>query len=99
MTEDGNHVQIPNSDIFKGTIINYTANPNRRFNFTVGIGYDSAISAAQEAAMEVLRKHPAILKDPEPQVLVDELASSGIKLIIRAWVDTSNHSGAKSDPP
>ncbi len=95
MTLDGNHVQILNSDIFKGTIVNYTSNPNRRFSFQVGIGYDVPASKAQETAMEVLRNHPAILDDPEPQVLVEQLASSTINLAIYAWVDANQHSWVK----
>ena len=42
MTLDGNHVQIPNSTVYKSTITNYTANPSRRMEFTVGIGYETA---------------------------------------------------------
>jgi small-conductance mechanosensitive channel len=95
MTPDGNHVQIPNSDIFKGTIVNYTSNPNRRFSFQVGIGYDAPATSAQETAMRVLREHPAILDDPEPQVLVEQLASSTINLTIYAWVDAKQHSWTK----
>lgn len=95
MTPDGNHVQIPNSDIFKGTIVNYTSNPNRRFSFQIGIGYDAPATRAQETAMNVLREHPAILNDPEPQVLVEQLASSTVNLTIYAWVDANQHSWTK----
>lgn len=45
--------------------------------------------------MEVLRNHPAILDDPEPQVLVEQLASSTINLAIYAWVDANQHSWVK----
>jgi small conductance mechanosensitive channel len=91
MTPEGNHVQIPNATIYKGTIINYTSNPNRRFSFTIGIGYDVVPSHAQDVAMKVLREHPALLVDPEPQVLVDELKSSTINLIIYAWLNSADH--------
>lgn len=95
MTQEGNHVQIPNSTIFKGTIINYTSNPNRRFSFDIGIGYDASASSAQESAMSILSGHPAILQDPEPQVLVERLASSTINLTVYAWVDAAEHSWTK----
>lgn len=95
MTMEGNHVQIPNSTIYKGTIINFTSNPNRRFSFVIGIGYDAAPTEAQESAMKVLQNHPAILNDPEPQVLVEALGSSTVNLTIYAWVDASQHSWVK----
>lgn len=95
MTFDGNHIQIPNSEVYKGVITNYTSNPNRRFSFTIGIGYDVSASAAQDVAMQVLADHPAVLQDPEPQVLVEQLASSTINLVVYAWVDAEEHSWVK----
>lgn len=37
MTLDGNHLRIPNSEVFKGVILNYTKNPERRFTFKIGV--------------------------------------------------------------
>ena len=42
MTLDGNLVQIPNATVYKSTLRNFTTNANRREDFVVGIGYDSA---------------------------------------------------------
>lgn len=92
MTLEGNHVQIPNADIYKGTIVNYTANPNQRFQFTIGVGYDVETSRAQEVAVQVLRDHPAVLNDPEPMVLVEQLASSTINLTVYAWINAAENS-------
>ena len=75
MTLEGNHVQIPNSTVYKSTIRNFSSNPNRRESFAVGIGYQDDIAAAQALALKVLNSHPAVLKDPEPWVLVDNLGS------------------------
>ena len=78
MTLEGNHVQIPNSTIFKDTITNFTANPNARFDFSVGIGYDDSITTAQSVALAVMRDHPAIINDPEPLVLVESLGAATV---------------------
>ena len=43
MSLDGNLVQIPNATVYKSTLRNFTANPNRREDFVVGIGYDDPI--------------------------------------------------------
>jgi small-conductance mechanosensitive channel len=94
-TLDGNQVQVPNSTVFKSTIRNFTSNPNRREDFIVGIGYDDAISFAQEAALKVLAEHPAVLNDPEPLVLVDNLGPSTVNLRVYFWLDGGQHSWAK----
>ncbi len=95
VTLDGNHVQIPNSIIFKNTIINYTANPNRRSDFVIGIGYDSTILQAQEIISQVLNEHPTVFKSPEPLVLVDELAASTVNLRIYFWYDATQYAPIK----
>jgi len=91
MTLDGNHIQIPNSTVYKSSILNYTSNPNQRTRFTIGIGYEDSITAAQEIGSEVLKEHPAVLQEPEPWILVDELAASTINLQYFFWVDGTTH--------
>lgn len=95
MTFDGNHVQIPNAVIFKSTIINYTINPNQRADFVIGIGYDASILQAQELVSEVLDTHPAVLKTPEPLVLVEELGASTVNLRVYFWCNTRQYSYIK----
>jgi len=89
---DGNHIQIPNSTVYKNIIRNTSANPKTRGSFVIGIGYDSSIVKSQQLAMEVLSSTSAVLADPEPQVLVDILASSTINLKVYFWIDTHQHS-------
>ncbi len=95
MTLDGNLVQIPNATVYKSNLRNYTTNCNRREQFEIGIGYDDVISDAQEIAREVLSAHPAVLKDPEPWVLVDRLGTSTVVLRVYFWLDGREHSWLK----
>ncbi|MGB1289076.1 MAG: mechanosensitive ion channel domain-containing protein, partial [Aggregatilineales bacterium] len=95
MTLAGNHVQIPNATVYKNIIHNYTSNPNRRVDFTIGIGYDDSISLAQETVREVLAGHPAILNDPEHLVLVDGLGSATVNLQIYFWLNGNEYSWLK----
>jgi small-conductance mechanosensitive channel len=95
MTLAGNHVQIPNATVYKSTINNYTSNPNRREDLTIGVGYDVSLPEAQELALQVLSEHPAVLEDPEPWVLVDGLGPATVDLRIYFWMDGSRHSWLK----
>ncbi|MGB3222924.1 MAG: mechanosensitive ion channel family protein [Desulforhopalus sp.] len=89
MNRDGNHVQIPNAIVYKSIIRNYTANPNRREIFEVGIGFENKTSHAQEVALKVLNDHPAVLGEPEVLVLIDRLGSATVNLKIYFWYDGS----------
>lgn len=88
---DGNHIQIPNATIYKNTIQNFSANPNMRGSFIIGIGYDASIKNAQLIARELINQQQVVLKDPEPQVLVDNLGSATVVLRIYFWIDSREH--------
>ncbi|MDU0352936.1 mechanosensitive ion channel family protein [Paraglaciecola aquimarina] len=89
---DGDHVQIPNAIVYKNIIRNLTANPKSRGSFVIGIGYDSSIIESQKLALNILQSTDAVLTEPEPQVLVDVLASSTVNLKVYFWVNVHEHS-------
>lgn len=95
MNLDGNLVQIPNARVYKSNLRNYTTNCNRREVFDIGIGYDDAIDEAQEIARRVLDAHPAVLQDPEPSVLVENLGASTVNLRVYFWLDGKKNSWLK----
>ena len=95
MTTNGNHIQIPNATIFKSIILNYTANPNRRFDYTVGIGYEEEIPRVQEIIANLLANHPMVLADPKPLALVEELGPSSIRLHVYFWCDANRYDPLK----
>lgn len=92
LTLDGNHVQIPNSLVFKSVITNFSSNPSRRGEFYVGIGYANSIVQAQELIVATLREHPAVLNDPEPSAIVDELGASTVNIRAQFWFDGKTYS-------
>ncbi len=95
MTLDGTLSQLPNAKVYKSVIRNFTTNPNRREDFVVGIGYDDRIDEAQEVARRVLVEHPAVLNDPEPWVLAEELGKATVNLRVYFWLNGQEHSWLK----
>ena len=61
----------------------------------MGIGYDDSIPFAQEVALKVLAEHPAVLNEPEPLVLVENLGPSTVNLRVYFWLDGGRHSWLK----
>lgn len=95
MTMEGNHVHIPNSTIYKSIIVNLTANPNSRKDFSVGIGYENNISEAQDIVLEILKNHEAILNTPEYFVLVENLGASTVNLRVYFWINSGMNNTSK----
>lgn len=92
---DGNHIQIPNASVYKNVIKNLTANPKMRGHFSIGIGYDNDIRTAQSLAISTISEQTAVLSDPPPQVLVDNLGSATINFTVYFWVNSEQHSVVK----
>jgi small-conductance mechanosensitive channel len=87
MTLEGNHVRVPNAMVFKAEIINYTRNPQRRFEFRLGVNADADLKAALATGLTVLSDIPEILRDPEPDGWIDSVGDSNVILWFGAWVD------------
>lgn len=86
-TFEGNIVRIPNAVVFKTTLVNYSDDPRRRFEFTVGVGYDVDLSRAIEIGVETLLNTRGVMPDPRPFAIVTTLGDSSITLKLFAWVD------------
>ena len=96
-TGDNRRIIVPNSAITGGSITNYSANDTRRIDMVFGIGYGDDISLAKQIIREILDAEERVLKDPEPQIAVSELADSSVNLVVRPWVKTADYGGVRFD--
>jgi len=90
-TADNQKKILPNATIASGTITNITANPTRRIDLVIGIGYDDHIKQAETILREVVQKDPRVLPDPAVQIAVAELADSSVNFVVRPWVKTEDY--------
>lgn len=96
-TPDNRKIVVPNSQITDSIITNNSTNPTRRIDITVQCGYDDDLSAVKEFLWELIRADERILEDPEPSVVVTELAASGVNILIRPWTKSENYWLTKCD--
>ncbi len=96
MTLDGNHLRIPNATVFKAVILNYTRNPERRFDFELGVDADDDPIAAIETGIEAIKTLDFVLKDPPPIGFIKVVGDSNIVIFFAAWIDQRQADFAKS---
>jgi len=89
-TPDNKIIIIPNAKISGDNIINYSTKGSRRVDLVFGIGYGDDIDNARQIIMDIVTADERVLKDPEPVVLVSELADSSVNLTTRAWAKTAD---------
>ncbi|HNQ28827.1 MAG TPA: mechanosensitive ion channel family protein [Methanolinea sp.] len=84
-THEGVYVRVPNEKIFTSEITNFVANVARRFEYTIGISYQSDAEHAIRIVKTLLEDHPFVLRHPSPSVFVDTLADSSVNLRVFIW--------------
>ena len=84
-TRKGLCLIVPNKIIWESPITNFSRNPTRRFDITVGISYGDDVNGATDLLMGLLTGDERILDDPEPLAVVEELDDSAVIINLRAW--------------
>ena len=78
---DGTVVRIPNDKVFTSNIRSVSGSSIRRMEKIVGIGYTEKINIAKTSIInKIEEKIPYVLIDPQPKVIVEELADSSVNL-------------------
>lgn len=91
-TFDGRKVYIPNSDVLKNPVYNYTEDGFFRADFVVGIAYENDMQKAKDLISDYLAEEKDIVHDDTHANFVteDELAASTVNLKVYFWVETDD---------
>ena len=86
-TTDNIIIVIPNNEIMKRDIVNYTLiSSNIRVRINIGVAYDTDIELAKQAILNVASEIEWVLHDPAPRVVVRNFGESAIDLQLRVWI-------------
>lgn len=96
-TGDNKQIVVPNGQIMGSIITNYSANETRRVDMVVGVSYDDDIDKVRATIKDIIESDDRILKDPECQIAVAELADSSVNFNVRPWVKSGDYWGVKLD--
>lgn len=90
-TVDNKLIQLPNSTIISGNIINYTAEDKRKVELKVTASYDAPPEQVKAALAQLVGEHPLTLHTPEPMIRVNAYQDSAIEYIVRVWCATGDY--------
>jgi len=96
-TGDNKRIIVPNGAISNGIITNFSAEATRRVDFIFGIGYDDDIAQAKSTLKRIFAEDDRVFTDPEPLVVVSELADSSVNFTCRVWVNAADYWGVFFD--
>ncbi len=91
-TTDNILLVIPNSEIGRRDIINYTAiSPDIRVRIPVGIAYEADAKKAEKIILDVAKNTEGVLKEPASVVIMQAFGASSVDFELRVWIDNARN--------
>jgi len=88
-TFDGKWIVVPNEDFIVSRIVNWSdAGSGNRYEVDFSVSYDTDINIIPDLISEAVKKHPAVLSEPEaPDVELRAFGDSGVEFGVEFWVE------------
>ncbi|BBP46099.1 hypothetical protein THMIRHAS_14720 [Thiosulfatimonas sediminis] len=95
LTRDDLEINIPNSIIANGKIINESAGRDirSRVRVPVGVAYGTDIDKVRDVLVEVGNQEPEACKDPAPRARFRQFGASSLDFELLVWIDNPEFRG------
>jgi len=88
MTRDDKYIILPNSDLTRNPIINWThSGVTSRFEVTVGVDYSSDVQLVMQILKDASTNQKGVLKNPAPFVRFTDYGDSSLNFSVFFWSD------------
>src|SRR5437867_2604767 len=85
-TNDNIMMIVPNTKFIDSPVTNWTYGDRRvRFRIPVGVAYDSDVNKVRDALLAVARENPQTLKEPAPNVFLEQFGENSIDFKLIVW--------------
>ncbi|SDG63202.1 mechanosensitive ion channel family protein [Psychroflexus sediminis] len=90
-TFDGRIITMPNGNVANSDVDNRTMNPLRRVDLSFKFAFDIKMETIRPIILEAMKAHPIVEKEPEPDVWLEEIGESEIRVTARCWVESIHY--------
>lgn len=92
LTRDSTYVILPNSQISRQRIVNYSA-PRSEFRaqIEVTLAHDTPVADGAEILGTALQNAPLIRQSPPPDVRIQSIEPDGVRYALRYWIGRFDH--------
>lgn len=90
-TSDGKDLFIPNANIVKSPLVNFTIDGFLAYSFDIQIPLAKDLELARNVITETISQVPGVLKDKrKPEVYVTDITGAFTKITVTYWINTYN---------
>ncbi|MDA8239363.1 MAG: mechanosensitive ion channel [Nitrospiraceae bacterium] len=85
---DGVELLVPNSQFLQQKVTNWTLSvKRRRYTISLDVAYGSPTREVTDLMLKAVQDHGLVLQDPEPVVLFESFAESGLTFSVCFWLN------------
>jgi small-conductance mechanosensitive channel len=95
-TFDNLLIRIPNQTIISTEVTNITRFPIRRMDISISVGYNEDLNKVLDVLRIIAKENVEVLNEPEPFIVINEFAESGISVQYGVWFEKSNYLNARN---
>jgi small conductance mechanosensitive channel len=99
VTFDRKRLYVPNRKIWSDVIENHSAEPVRRVEALVKVGYGQDLDRAFGAIRSLLQEHEVVLSEPEPLLYVKDFGDSWLDVAVWCYVPSAKWWATKANLP
>jgi small conductance mechanosensitive channel len=89
-TFDNKVIYLPNGSLANSDMTNLSQEPDRRNEWTFGIGYGDDVAKAKDIIRKLIDEDKRIFQDPEPFLALHSLGDSSVNIVVRTWSKASD---------
>ena len=90
LTSDGATIIMPNSDLVRSKVINWSYSQGMRIKIPIGVEYGSDEQTVSEALLSAARAVDKVKPEPPPKVLLKGFGESAIDFELLVWIAHPN---------
>lgn len=90
-TFDGRIITMPNGNVANSDVDNRTMNSIRRVDLKLKFAFDIKMTTIRPIILKAMQSHPLIEQEPEPDVWLEEIGDSEIRVTARSWVESIHY--------
>ena len=90
-TFDNQMVFVPNGNIIKSNLTNFSKEKLRRIVYTVNVAYNSDIELVKKVLNEIVDGEPRITKEKLPVIHVNALKEYSVEVVLKLWTDIADY--------
>jgi small-conductance mechanosensitive channel len=88
ITFQGQHVIIPNKEIFTKSLENFTRSGKRRIDMTIGVSYGEDLDKVKQVTLEACKKITVLHPEEPVRLFYTEFADSSINFTLQIWLNS-----------